>query len=228
MKNNIFSKKANNTFFVNIKNEIYECRFNKLFVQFEKNIIPTIDLKERRSYKNKHLTIDLNKKFETNLQTARYAELEVADNDSPITWNYYNCQYGFDILKIYKTADDCLNYKDALFFMSKYSDYYTYEKLYQLQNPIEMCAKEMSVSFAELEADFCFSSYYADGFVQRSKYIKTAPIIDEIRMYNEKDESLTLYDLVGEHWLLNDEGGKLYKAKEDCAKENPLIIHRFK
>lgn len=214
MVNNIFTDK-DRIFYINIDNEVYQCKFNNVIL--EVNTIPS-----------RNVTDDTIVKINGGIV---YINLNIAGIANNVSWSKKGNMDGFNPLKIYNTADDCINGYSPIF---KGRDQYS---PLSLSSPI----------ITDIEKDFCpkrafwkkrpingdenhftlkLYAYKWNGF-DADEVILRSPCDIPLGGYKNSYQ-YPLYNLVTNKWLMDlDEYGKLFPTYEECVNNNHIKIHRF-
>ena len=211
MVNNIFTDKEK-IFYANIDNEVYQCKFNNVTISV--GYISSLDITED---------------CVTNIDgQIVYMELNIASVGNNVYWAKNGNQSLFCPLKIYRSAEDCINGKNPIFKGTKQlflespivvdidKDFTPkrafWKKIYRGNDEtfydLELYAYKWNGLKAK-EEPFCSSSNVFDG-----KYI------------NHRKNPL--YNLVTRKWIADTEYyTNSYPTYEECVNNNHIKVHTF-
>lgn len=212
MTNNIFNKEFDNIFYIKIKGEVYEMKFENLVIQMN-----TI----RGEYGTTNIT-------EQSIVTIR---VMIASLGSGL---WYSTEYGhtLPVRQIYNTLEDCVKDENPLFDYGKYGNL-NFQKavgnmIVDIDDVTPKCGYWKESHTFRGEPIYQLHTYRWNG----------TEVVDEIMKSPNTEETKDLvfhnsyetvhYDLVTESFVIDSEFAKThYASREECAKGNIVIVHRF-
>ena len=212
MVNNIFNKAENNIFFIKIKGEVYEMKFENIVLPMggvSLNCLGKVTLTKKPI-----VTIRVN----------------IASLGEKL-WYHYEYGSELPITQIYDTLEDCINGINPIFKWNGGKIVFT-----DVIEPIIASTDEvlMDGAYWEVTKNFygrevlIMRTYHWNGTEAISKRVY-APNTDETKnlVFYNSDETLH-YDLVNEKHIVDSEyQKKCYSTYEECVNDNFVKIHRF-
>lgn len=213
MVNNIFNKAENNIFFIKIKGEVYEMKFENL-------IVPMGGV----SLNCRSMAILTDKSPVT-------ARVNIASLGEKL-WHKYQYCSEIPITQIYNTLEDCINGTTPIFKWGGNGCLVFTDVI----APIIADTDEVLMNGAYWDVtnnflgrdDLIMRTYIRNGTEAISKRVY-APNTDETKnlVFHNSDEIIH-YDLVNEKHIVDSKyQKKCYATYEECVNDNFVKVHRF-